>query len=474
MKISRKWLAFILLCLGQLMIVLDATIVNVALESIQKSLHFSQANLAWIINAYILTFGGFLLLSGRLGDLLGRKNIFLFGLALFTIASLACGLAFNQIFLITARAIQGIGGAVIASVSLAMVYSLFTSQADQQKAISYISFVSAAGGSVGLIAGGFLTQLLNWHWIFLVNVPIGISIFIAGIFWLEREDGMGMHHGVDLIGAFLITVSSMTLSYTIIQSNESGLLSNKTISLAILSVVLWGVFIFAESKIKKPLVPLHIFARRNLIGASSILSLFVAGLYGWFFLSALYYGKVLNYNSLQTGLAFLPATIILALFSLGIANQIIKKFGQRVTMIGGTAFMLVCLALSIMVPVHANFIVNLLPGMILFGIGGGVSFIPLMTMGMSDASQDEAGLASGLLQTAQQIGAAFGLAILASVATAHTKQLLSNGQAMDHALTGGFQWAFAVATIFLVIAVILEVTVLQEKTGAQHQQPIMH
>lgn len=445
------------------MIILDATIVNVALESIQHSLHFSPANLAWVVNAYILTFGGFLLLAGRLGDLIGRKTMFLFGIALFTLASLACGLATNQLILIVARAIQGIGGATIASIALAMIYSLFSQPSDQRKAMSIFSFVSAAGGSIGLITGGVLTQLLNWHWIFLVNLPIGIFIFIAGFSLLDGQKALGIKKGVDVLGAVLITAASMILVYTIIQSNETGLQSMQTLGLSLAALVLIGSFIFTESRIHNPLVPLRIFRVRNLVGAGGIFALFVSGLYGWFFLSALYFERVLGYNSLRTGLAFLPATIVIAIFSLGITNQIIKRFGLKPTVIIGLIFAAASLALFTLIPLKANFVFNLLPGMILFGIGGGITFIPLMTMAMSEASENDSGLASGLLNTSQQLGAALGLAILASFAATRTAHLLTQGQSLPQALVGGYQLAFVIGTIFVIGALVVAMFVLRSK-----------
>lgn len=458
---SRNWLAFSMLCVGQLMIILDTTIVNVALKPIEHSLQFSPAMLAWVLNAYLLTFGGFLLLSGRLGDLIGRKKMFLGGIAIFTLASLLCGLANSQLMLIGARALQGLGGAMIAAISLAMIYSLFTNQADQRKAMTIYSFVSAAGGSFGLLAGGLLTQYVNWHWIFLVNIPFGILVLIAGYYLLDNQQHHTDNKGVDVIGALLITLSSMGLVYTIIQASEHGWTSLPTIGFGATSLLLIGIFIFFEKHIKNPLVPLAIFKQRNLVGSGIILSIAVAGIFGWFFLSTLYFQQVVGFDSLQTGLAFLPLSTIIAFFSLKVTERAMKRFGPKKLLVTGLATTTIGLGLFANLSLTPNYIINLLPGMILFGSGMGLVFVPLMTMGMSGSKPHETGLAAGILSTAQQIGAALGLAILASIAAIQTTQQMAMGQALKPALLSGYQLAFMISIAFIITAIILTFLLLR-------------
>lgn len=458
---SRNWLAFSMLCVGQLMIILDTTIVNVALKPIEHSLHFSPAALAWVLNAYLLTFGGFLLLSGRLGDLLGRKKIFLSGIAVFTLASLLCGLANSQLMLIGARALQGLGGAMIAAISLAMIYSLFTNQADQRKAMTIYSFVSAAGGSFGLLAGGLLTQYVNWHWIFLVNIPFGILVLIAGYYLLENQKSQIDNKGVDVIGALLITLSSMGLVYTIIQASEHGWGSLQTLGFGLAAIVLMIIFILFEKHIKNPLVPLQIFKQRSLVGSSIILSIAVAGIFGWFFLSTLYFQLVVGFDSLQTGLAFLPLSTIIAFFSLKITERAMKRFGPKKLLLAGLSITTIGLSLFANLSPAPNYVLNLLPGMILFGSGMGLVFVPLMTMGMSGSKPHETGLAAGILSTAQQIGAALGLAILASIAASQTAYTLAAGQPLKLALIAGYQLSFIVSIGFIITAIILTIILLR-------------
>lgn len=463
-NLSRNWLAFSMLCIGQLMIILDTTIVNVALKPIEHSLQFSPAALAWVLNAYLLTFGGFLLLSGRLGDLLGRKKMFLSGIAVFTVASLLCGLANSQIMLIAARALQGLGGAMIAAISLAMIYSLFTREADQRKAMTIYSFVSAAGGSFGLLAGGLLTQYVNWHWIFLVNIPFGILVLIAGMYLLDSHKNQTDNNGVDVVGALLITLSSMGLVYTIIQASEHGWTSPQTFGFGVASLLLIALFIFFEKHIKNPLVPLQIFKQRNLVGSSVILSIAVAGIFGWFFLSTLYFQQVVGFDSLQTGLAFLPLSTIIALFSLKITERAMKYFGPKKLLLTGLGITTVgLLVFAFNLSLTPNYLLNLLPGMVLFGSGMGLVFVPLMTMGMSDSSPQNTGLAAGILSTAQQIGAALGLAILASIAASQSMQLVQQGQALKEALISGYHLSFMISIGFIIAAIILSLLLLRAK-----------
>ncbi len=317
----RRWIALGVLCLGQLMMVLDATIVNVALPSIQHDLHFTQGNLTWVIDGYLITFGGFLLLAGRIGDLVGRKKVFLTGLVLFTAASVLCGLATSQTMLIAARFVQGIGGAVASAVILAIIVTEFPEKAEQAKAMGMYAFVSAGGGSIGLLAGGALTQSLSWHWIFFVNVPIGVIAFVLGSALIEENEGIGLAGGVDVAGSVLITLATMLGAFAIVKSTEYGLLSARTLGVGGASLVLLGAFFALESRIANPIMPLRILRLRMLMGSSLVRGLLVTGMFSAFFLGALYLERVLGYDAIDTGLAFMPLTISIAALSMGLAAR---------------------------------------------------------------------------------------------------------------------------------------------------------
>jgi EmrB/QacA subfamily drug resistance transporter len=457
-----RWLALYVLCVGVLMIVLDVTVVNVALPSIQDDLHFSSSSLAWVVNAYLIAFGGLLLLAGRFGDLMGRSRIFLLGVALFTLASLMCGLAWTQTLLVGARFVQGIAGAMTSAVVLGMIVTMFPEPREQAKAIGVYAFVASAGGSVGLLAGGVLTQSINWHWIFFVNVPIGIATMLFARRLLNKDQGIGFGEGADIPGAALITVALMLGVYTIVKpAAENGWGAGRTLGLGALSLVLLGAFVAREATARTPLVPLRIFRSRNVSGANLIQVLSVAGMFGMFFLGALYMRRVLGYDALEIGLAFLPVTIAMGSMSIRFSEPLITRFGARALLPPGLALIAVALALLALAPVHANYLTGLLPSMVLLGTGAGACFPALMTVAMSGATPSDAGLASGLVNTTAQVGGALGLAVLATLSASHTNKLLAHGSSNPAALTGGYHLAFWIAAGLVMAGIVLAVTVLR-------------
>jgi len=456
-----RWLALYVLCAGMLMIVLDATIVNVALPSIQDDLGFSQNNLAWVINAYMIPFGGLLLLAGRMGDLLGQRRVFLFGLAIFTTASLVCAISQGQEMLVGARFIQGIGGALASAVILGMIVTMFPEPAAQAKAIGVYGFVASAGGSIGLLLGGVLTDAISWHWIFLINLPIGIAVAYLARRLVANPDGIGLSEGADFPGALLLTSSLMLGVFTILQINKWGWGDSRTLLLSAISAVLLALFILRQGRIANPLMPLRLFRSRNVAGANVLQALLVAGMFGMFFLGALYLGKVLKYTPLQVGLAFLPTTIVMGGLSLGFSEKLIMRFGPRTTLIPGVCLVVVALLLFARTPVDGNYLTDLLPPFLLIGIGVGTSFPAIMTLAMSGATPEDAGLASGLVNTSMQVGGAIGLAVLATLSGERTQSLIDDGHSLKAALTSGYHVAYLVGAVLAAIAVAIAVFVLR-------------
>jgi EmrB/QacA subfamily drug resistance transporter len=438
-----------------LMIVLDATIVNVALPKIQTDLGFSQSNLAWVVNAYLIAFGGLLLLAGRLGDLLGRRDVFLVGLTLFTAASLACGLAQSQEVLVAARFIQGIGGALTSAVILGMIVTMFPERGEQAKAIGVYSFVASAGGSIGLLAGGAITEVINWHWIFFVNLPIAIGTGLAARRVLRRDRGLGLSNGVDVPGALLLVASLMVGVYTIVEASTYGWGSAHTLGFGAGAVVLLAGFIARELRAANPLVPLGIFRSRNLSGANAIQALMVAGMFGVFFLGALYLQKVLGFDSLEVGLGFLPLTAIIGILSLGFSAKLNMRFGARATLLPGLLFVGAGLVLFSQISVDGSYWREVLPAMVLIGTGAGLSFPAVMTLAMSGVRPEEAGLASGLVNTTLQVGGAIGLAVLATLSTSRSTSALAGGDSAAQALTSGYRLAFLVGAGLLALAIAI-------------------
>jgi EmrB/QacA subfamily drug resistance transporter len=460
-----RWIALVVLCTGFLMIILDQTIVNVALPSIQSDLGFSQSSLAWVVNAYLIAFGGLLLLAGRLGDLLGRKRIFMAGLAVFTVASLVCGLADSQGLLIGARFVQGVGGAMTSAVILGMIVTMFPAPHEQARAIAVYSFVASAGASIGLLAGGALTEAINWHWIFFVNVPIGLATAVIAARLLEREDGIGLGRGADLPGAVLIVGALMLGVYTIVQTTEHGWGSGRTLVLGAVALLLLAAFFVRQARAANPLMPLRIFRSRIVTGANLAQALMVAGLFGMFFLGALYLQRVLGYGAVDVGLAFLPVAIGIGTFSLFVTPRLILRFGPRAALLPGLALIAAGLALFQRVPVHADYLGDLFGVMLLLGVGGGLSFPAIMSLAMSGATAADSGLASGLVNTTQQVGGALGLAVLATLSTTRTAGLLGDGHSPASALTSGYHLAFAIGAGLVLAALAVTAIFLSPRAA---------
>jgi EmrB/QacA subfamily drug resistance transporter len=459
-----RWVALYVLCAGMLMIVLDATIVNVALPSIQDDLGFSQNNLAWVINAYMIPFGGLLLLAGRIGDLVGQRRVFLTGLAIFTTASLVCALSQSQGMLVGARFVQGAGGALASAVILGMIVTMFPEPAHQAKAIGVYGFVASAGGSIGLLLGGVLTEAISWHWIFIINLPIGVLVAYLAMRLVEGRQGIGLHEGADFPGAALITASLMLGVFTILQITEWGWGDTRTLGLSAISAALLAAFIFRQTRIANPLMPLRLFRSRNVAGANVLQALLVAGMFGMFFLGALYLQRVLGYSALDVGLAFLPTTIVMGTLSLGFSEKLIMRFGPRTTLIPGVCLVVVALLLFARTPVDGSYLVDLLPPFLLIGVGVGTSFPAIMTLAMSGATPSDSGLASGLVNTSMQVGGAIGLAVLATLSTERTQSLLDSGASQASALTSGYHVAYLIGAGLAATAVAIAVFVLRDPT----------
>ncbi len=463
---NRRWYALVVLCIGMLMIVLDVTVVNVALPSIQDDLGFSQTNLAWVVNAYLISFGGLLLLSGRIGDLVGRRRVFMIGLAIFTVASLACGFAQSQGVLVAARFVQGIGGAMTSAVILGMIVTMFPEPKEQAKAIGIYGFVASAGGSIGLLAGGVLTEAINWHWIFFINLPIAIGTALLAARLIQPDKGIGLHRGADVLGAVLITSSLMLGVYTIVKAAEHGWGSLHTLGLGAVSLALLGAFILRQANGKNPLMPLSLFRSRNVSGANGIQVLVVAGMFSMFFLGTLYMERVLGFDPLQIGFAFLPATVVMGIMSAGLSARFSMRFGPRNVLIAGLAAVFFGLAWFTQISADGTYAADVLGPMVLLGLGAGVAFPTLMTLAMADVDPSLAGLASGLVNTTAQVGGALGLAVLATLATSRTDDLLADGDSPVVALTSGYQLAFVIGAVLIAVGVAIAVTVMRDPAGA--------
>ncbi|WP_327678125.1 MFS transporter [Kitasatospora sp. NBC_00458] len=458
--VRSRALALAVLCAGMLMIILDGSIVTVALPAIQQDLGFTSADLTWTVNAYLIAFGGLLLLAGRLGDLVGRKKVFVAGLLLFTAASLLCALATDQGTLIAARFLQGVGGALASSVSLGMIVTLFPEPGERGRAIGAFSFVGAAGASIGQVLGGVLTEALDWHWIFLINLPLGLAA--AALAWrvLAADRGPGLRGGADALGAVLITAALMLGIYAIVGTAEHGWASGRTLGLGALSAALLAGFLVRQARAAHPLLPLRMFRSRAVSGANAVQVLAVSGLFGFQILVALYLQNVLGYGAAATGLAMLPAAVAVGAVSLLLSARLNARFGERNVLLAGLALLVAALGLLVRLPVDAGYAVHLLPTMLLVG-GGGLVLSGLTTLGMSGAGEADAGTASGLFNTTQQVGAALGVAVLSTLASSRAADLTAAGRPAAEALTGGFRLAFAVATGLLVAAFALTAVVLR-------------
>jgi EmrB/QacA subfamily drug resistance transporter len=443
------------------MMVLDATIVNVALPSIQRELHFTQANLMWVIDGYLITFGGFLLLAGRFGDLVGRKRVFLSGLVLFVVASILCGVSGSQGMLVGARLLQGVGGAVASSVILAIIVTEFPERVEQAKAMGMYAFVSAGGGSIGLLAGGALTQSLSWHWIFFVNVPIGAVALLFGWILIEENEGIGLAGGVDVLGSILITLATMLGAFAIVKSSEYGIGSARTLGTAGASLALLASFLVVESRVANPIMPLRILRLRMLMGSSLVRGLLVTGMFSAFFLGALYLEHVLGYDAIKTGLAFMPLTVAIAVMSMGLSARAVERFGAVRTLAAGLGALVVGLLLLAVQGVHASYFPGLFFAFLALGIGAGASFLPLLTMGMADAPPRDAGLASGIINVSVQLFGAIGLATLGTIATDHTKALSAAGRPLLASLTDGYHLAYVVGAVCVGLGVLATFVLLR-------------
>jgi EmrB/QacA subfamily drug resistance transporter len=468
-----RWLALYVLCLASLMIVLDVTIVGVALPSIRQDLGFSETSLAWVVNGYLLTYGGFLLLGGRLGDLFGHRRLFIAGISTFTVASLACGLATTQWFLVAARSVQGLGGAVASAVSLSLMMGLFTEPAERAKAMGIFGFVASGGGSIGVLLGGILTDALSWHWIFLVNFPIGVVVVLLTLRLVPGTPVSAKRGRLDVAGAITVTASLMLAVYAIVNGNHNGWTSARTLGVLGAAAVLFGGFLAIESHVRAPLVPLRLFRLRNLSTASGVGVLWSGAMFAWFFMAALYLQLVLGYSPLQIGLAFLPGNLIMGALSIGLSAKLVMRYGIRKPLATGLLLASAGLLLLVRAPVDGTFVTDVLPSMILLGLGAGMAFNPVLLAAMGDVDPAEAGLASGVVNTSFMMGGAVGLAVLASVAASRTNTLVAAGHSEVAALTGGYHIAFLLGAIFAAAAAVLGATLLREPAVAPaHEEPV--
>jgi EmrB/QacA subfamily drug resistance transporter len=463
---KNRWIALVILCTGFLMIVLDATVVNVALPTIQDDLGFSQSSLAWVVNAYLIAFGGLLLLAGRLGDLISRRGMFLAGLVVFTLASMACGVSQSEEMLVGSRFVQGVGGAMTSSVILGMIFTMFPDPREQARAMGIFSFVASGGGSVGLIAGGVLTDLISWHWIFFINIPIGIATGLLALRYVKADRGAGFGEGADVLGAVLSTAALMLLVYTIVQpAAQDGWGATNTLLFGAGAIALGAAFVWRESTAANPLIPLRIFKVREIAAANAIQGLLVAGMFGTFFMGSLYLQRVLGYTPLEIGLAFLPLTLVMGTVSVKYTEKLIMRFGPRRTLVPGMALVLLGLLLFARTPVDGNYLRDLFPIMPLIGLGFAISGPSIVTLAMSGADPQDAGLASGLINTTIQVAGALGLAILATLAATRTDNLRAAGESAKEALNSGYHLGYLLAAGLTLVALLIAATVLRERDG---------
>jgi EmrB/QacA subfamily drug resistance transporter len=468
----RRWLSLVVICFGQLMIVLDSTIVNVALPSMQRDLRFSQAELTWVVNAYLITYGSLLLLAGRAGDLIGRKKVFLAGVVFFTAASVLSGFAQNPTELVIARFVQGAGGALSAGVILALIVTGFPQPAERAQAMSVFTFVIAGGGSLGLLAGGLLTEWINWHWIFFINLPIGIATFVAGAALIEENRGIGLGGGVDILGSVLVTGATVLGIYAIVTTAQFGWASAHTVGFIAAAAGLLVAFFVLESRLENPILPLRVLRSRSLVGASAARTMLATGMFTTFFLGALYLQHVKGYTAFGTGLAFLPSTVAIGVLSLGISARLMRTFGPRALLIPGLITITTALVLLATSDQHASYFPTIFGGYLLFGIGGGLSFMPLMTIMMAEVPAADAGIASGVANVTMQVGAAFGLAALGTISADHAKALAAQGHSVLSALTGGYQLGFAIAAACVATGLLIVVLVLRSPLSRERREAV--
>jgi EmrB/QacA subfamily drug resistance transporter len=464
----RRWVALIVVCFAMLMNTLDQTIVNVALPTIQRDLHFTQASLAWVIDAYLITFAGALLLAGRLGDLVGRKRVFLVGVALFTVASAACGAADTQALLIGARFAQGLGAALSSSVILAIIVADFPVPAERAKAMSSYILVAIGGGSLGLLVGGYVTQALSWHWIFFINLPIGITTFVLGIFLLDKNDGLGIRAGLDVGGALLSTGGMMLAVYAIVTSSQYGWRSSHTLGFGAAAVVVLAVFVLLESRLRHPMMPLGVMRSPGLLTSSLVRGLMVIGMYSTFFIGVLYLQHVLHFDPVRTGLGFLPQTLMVAVMSSGPVARIIKRFGPKLTALGGLVVVAAGLALFVSSGATTGYFPQIFAAVLLVGLGAATAFTPLLTIAVAAVPAKDAGIGSGIVNVTQQVAAVLSVAILGAVSTSRSASLVASGSSALHALDSGYRLAFLVALVSVLAAIALGSFVLRQRSAPTH------
>jgi EmrB/QacA subfamily drug resistance transporter len=456
----RRWTALVVLCFAQLMITLDTTIVNVALPAIQEDLDFSDANLTWVVNAFLVTFGGFLLLAGRLGDLLGRRRIFLIGLVVFTVASVLCGLASSQGFLIGARLLQGVGAALQGAAILAIIATEFPEPGERARAMSAYVFVAVAGAALGLLAGGVLTEGLSWRWIFLVNLPIGVGTIFVSRVLVEADEGLGLGEGLDWLGSILITLAVMVGVFAVVGAAEHGWGSARVLGSGAAALALGGTFVVTELRVRNPVMPLRILRQRGLMGASVVRALIGTGLFATFFLGTLYFENVLDYSPVQTGLAFMPWFLSLGVLSLGVTARLIARFGPMPIMVTGMLASIVGMLLFRSAGVGTEYFPTIALANFAIGTGIGLAMMPLLTIAMSDVPAADRGLGSGVITVAQQVGGAFGLAVLSTLAATHTNSLIADGNSLQSALVGGYRLAFGLGAGCFAVGIVAAVVVL--------------
>jgi EmrB/QacA subfamily drug resistance transporter len=445
------------------MIILDGTIVNVALPAIQGSLRLSAPDLGWVVNAYLIPFGGLLLLSGRFGDLFGRKRVFVTGLALFTTASLLCGLSQNSAMLLVFRFIQGAGGAVTSSVTLAMVVTMFTEPGERAKAIGVYSFVQSAGGTLGLLLGGVLTQAISWHWIFFVNAPIGVVALVLAQRELPAQRGTNQGKKTDAMGAALITGALMLAVYTIVESAGNGLAAARTLGCGLGALVLLAAFILRQAKAANPLLPPRMFKFRNVSGALAAHTLMISGMFSFQFLVVLYMQKVLGFDEVRTGLGVLPVSILIGLMSLLAAPRLIARAGARPVLLAALVLIAGGLGILGLISAHGAYLTGVFPATVPLGIGFGLAMPSLAGLAMSGATPQDSGLASGMFNTMQQVGASLGLAILSTIAASHASTLLAHGTARAVALTDGYRLSFRVGACLVLAALAVAAAVIRTR-----------
>jgi EmrB/QacA subfamily drug resistance transporter len=443
----RRWAALITVCVGTLMIILDGTIVNVALPAIEADLKFSQSSLTWLVNAYLISYGSFLLIAGRLGDMFGRKRMFLWGLIVFVAASMLCGVSTNQETLIAGRFIQGIGGALASASVLAIIVTEFPKGAAQARAMGIYTFVAVAGGSIGLLLGGVLVQSLSWHWIFFINVPIGVATYLAGVRMIDESERHGIGEKIDYLGAALVTIGVAVGVYAIVGATDHGWTSLQTLGLGAISAALIAAFLVVEATIAHPIMPLRILRVRALMYSNVIRGALVVGMFATFFLGALYMERALGYDAIQIGFAFLPLTLIIGYMSLGTTAKLMERFGITRMVLSALPLVIVALVLLSTSDEHSSYFPHLFVIFALLGTGMGLAFAPLVTLSMRDVEERDAGLASGIVNVSMQLSGAFGLAVLSTLATDKTKSSIADGAPQAAAFVEGFQLACIVAAV---------------------------